>query len=207
MKKTILTLLSAATLSTVVLPTVSVYATEKDTLEPDLNQSVVQEFNESSMAEENLETLDPYVEVINNKFVLSIPEDVHVDSELLQQAKMMINKSNEAIQNENLTIDPVTKTATLYDSAPVFYAYKQGVNKVTFHWNRARIYLSKTSVRNVKGGSLGALGFLSKYLPGIKTKLVASIVFGIIGTREVKGGIWFDYNYLYGVFGGTWGWQ
>ncbi len=199
--------MSTITLSTAVLPTASVYAAEKDALEPTSNQSVSQEFIEPSTTKENLEILDPYVEVINNQYVLSIPKDVHINSSLLQQAQIMINKTNEVIQKENLTIDPVTKTATLYDSAPVFYAYKQGVNKVTFHWNRARIYLSKSTVKAIKGGSLGALGFLTDYLPNVTTKLVAAILLGIIGTKEVKGGLWFDYNYFYGVFGGNWGWQ
>lgn len=70
-----------------------------------------------------------------------------------------------------------------------------------------RIYLSKGVVRKVQGGALGGLSFLIGKVPNVALQAVAAVVIGIVGSMSPKGGIWFDYNYFYGILGGSWGWQ
>lgn len=38
-------------------------------------------------------------------------------------------------------------------------------------------------------------------------QVLALVILGIVGSKQVSNGIWFDMNYLYGIFGGSWGWQ
>lgn len=213
MKKNIVSLLTIATLSTVIFPTVSVYAAEQGTTNASSEQ-IVNSTPDTTISKkdtsqgDNLAILDPYIKVIANEYVLVVPENVHIDSTILQQTTNMISQSNTLIKENNATIDPITKTATFYDNNSIqLRAYKQGVNKVTVHWNRVRIYLSKSTVTKVQGGSLGALGFLIGKVPDVRVQAVSAVLIGIIGTSTPKGGLWFDYNYFYGVLGGTWGWQ
>ncbi|MBC6310289.1 hypothetical protein HCJ66_12140 [Listeria sp. FSL L7-1582] len=78
-----------------------------------------------------------------------------------------------------------------------------GVNSITFHWNYARIKIKASSVSDAV-----ALGFI---IGGIKIEAdIIKIACGAAGlkvSKYITRGIWFDYNYLVGVFTGNAGLQ
>ncbi|EEO3350038.1 hypothetical protein G5912_000406 [Listeria monocytogenes] len=76
-----------------------------------------------------------------------------------------------------------------------------GVNKVTYHWNYARIRLSKNTVRTMGVG-------LSKAGIWLPLKVVSKVCASLgVGTGFVKHGIWFDYNYFSNLLLTGYGWQ
>ncbi|HAK9954104.1 TPA: hypothetical protein H3N68_003016 [Listeria monocytogenes] len=76
-----------------------------------------------------------------------------------------------------------------------------GVNRVTYHWNYARIRLSKNTVRTMGAG----LSIAGIWLPlKVVSKVCASLG---VGTGFVKHGIWFDYNYFSNLLLTGYGWQ
>ena len=190
--------------STLAFPLGSVLAYDSDTGEE--SQITVDEDEIIN----DLESLDPYVTVENNTYVLELPQDVIVNPVLAQEAHNLIEESNKIVANEEAVIDPVTKTATIYGSGVQTFAYKEGVNSVTLHWSHAKINLSKSTVEAVQGGSLGVLGFIGGKLPSVSLQLFAAAVIGTVGTMSPNGGIWVHYNYLslVGIHSFTeWGYQ
>lgn len=76
-----------------------------------------------------------------------------------------------------------------------------GVNSIKFHWNYARVKLSKNTVRNIgRGLTLGGI-----WIPhAVVSKVCATLGVGI---SSVKHGIWFDYNYFSNLILHKYGWQ
>lgn len=147
--------------------------------------------------------IDP---AINNE--LSVTE-VQMINEKVFQANMKIKQllnDNDGLFSATL-VAPNGDTITLMPSVMVSRA--AGKNDIQIHWNYARIYLSKNSVNNSIVGGTGGLGALVGSTPGIGlgTAIASGIVLAIVGNKQVKNGIWFDYNYFIGVWTNNWGWQ
>jgi hypothetical protein len=111
--------------------------------------------------------LDPYVKIIDNEFVLELPEDNNFDPALVMQAYQTIEISNDIITKEELIIDPISKTATTYQDGIQLMAYKEGVNSISFHWSHAKINLSKSTVTAVQGVAFGGLSFITSQIPSV----------------------------------------
>lgn len=123
----------------------------------------------------------------------------------LNNVESYVERANQLVQSEGLTIDPITKIAEKF----VLSTRAAGVNKVVVYWNFARIFVNKNTVNNVILGSTTGLAFLLGVTPGvgITIGLAGSIILSIVGTKQVSNGIWFDYNYFIGVATANWGWQ
>jgi len=189
-KKIIISTVAVTLFSTLAFPLSSVLAND---LEGDKESQI--SIPEEKIINE-LENLDPYVKVEDNTYILELPKDIIVNPILEQEARTLIDKSNKIISEEQVTIDPTTKTATIYESAIQPLAYKEGVNSVTLHWSHAKINLSKSTATAVQAGNLAALNFLTPYLPSVSLQLFASVLIATIGSQTPKGGVWVHYNYL-----------
>lgn len=207
-KKLTTALLSSALLFHAISPASIALASEPDKNIPLVEENVVQSNVLSPQtASEKLpyQNFDPYVKVKNNQYVLQLPQAAQVSAVDIIAVNAYISKANTIVAEDNLTINPETKVA----STSSFSLYSAGVNKVTVHWNYARVYLSKSTVNNAIAGATSGLGVILGGIPGVGlgTSVAMAVVIGIVGNQEVNNGIWFDYNYFNGIFTNNWGWQ
>ncbi len=146
----------------------------------------------------NIQKLDPYVKVINNEFVLDLPDNIYLDENDFITTQRMIAEANKIVRENNLTIHPETKTAIIYGVQTRAW----GKNDIEFHWNFARVYIDAGNLRIALtagvGGLGGALGFLVTSGWGAAAIGAASAALGI-AANNITHGIWFDYNYILGV--------
>lgn len=84
--------------------------------------------------------------------------------------------------------------------------YHAGVTKVTVHWNYVRVYLSKSVANTLKGGSVIAVSQYLDKVPNKYVKLLAGLILGALDNLEIKGGVWFDFNYYSSLLDKQ-GWQ
>lgn len=147
---------------------------------------------------ENYEELDRYIEVVNNEYVLNLPDNVYLENDDLANVEKMLTESNNAIRENDLTINPNTKTAIL--SGVQTRAW--GKNDIEFHWNFVRVYIDAGNLRIALtvgvGGLGGALAFLATSGWAAGAIGAATAALGI-AANNVTDGIWFDYNYAFGV--------
>lgn len=112
--------------------------------------------------EKNYNEFDKFIIVQNNKYVLNIVDETVFNQEDLETVKLMVEKANETIVNEDLIINPSNKIAT-----PRIATRAYGKNAIEFHWNYARIYLDAGQTKalvnaTIAGGSTALGGFLVK---------------------------------------------
>ncbi|MFD1433248.1 hypothetical protein [Lacticaseibacillus yichunensis] len=221
MKKSIVSFITVVILASAIAPATPIFAAESETATAATSQSVVHPSDMSFLpgitlsektatVQHAITELDPYVRVVENQFVLDIPQNLEVDATALQEARMLIVKTNQVISDNKATIDVATRTATFtsttHDTASRL-RYKNGLSKVTVHWNFVRIYISKSDLIGVQAGLLAGLGVLVGKVPDVRVEFVAAALIGFIGMLTPPGGIWADYNYLLGFSQGSWGWQ
>lgn len=186
-----------------VLPSIGAYATETPIKEvKDMPQTA---------AKDDLSQYDRYIEIVNNQYVLSAQGKANINLAEVNQVQQQLSYTNKIIADKGLTIDKENRTATYLDFSSAATSsnnlvsiaarkYKQGVTKIKFRWNYARVYLSKTAVKNIGSGmSLGGIWIPH---PIVKT---ACATLGVVVSR-CPGGIWFEYNY-FATFLGKCGWQ
>ncbi|MEG0410083.1 MAG: hypothetical protein RR538_03895 [Erysipelotrichaceae bacterium] len=143
-----------------------------------------------------LSELDKYVSVKDNKFILNIPENVDISQEVRYAAEQQIAISNQKINENNLTIDPNTKTAHTSSISP----RKWGKNDMQFGWNYVRVYIDAGNLRLILAGGVGAVGgALAALATTVGMGAAIGGVTAILGIQAsgVKDGIWFDYNFFY----------
>ncbi|EAF9900840.1 hypothetical protein A7B70_14785 [Listeria monocytogenes] len=76
-----------------------------------------------------------------------------------------------------------------------------GVNSIKFHWNYARVKISKSTLQNIGTGmTLGGIWIPQRLVAGICSSLG-------VGISKAKSGIWFDYNYFSNLLLTGYGWQ
>lgn len=145
----------------------------------------------------DVEKIDPYVKVLDKKFVLEVPQNIDVSEAALEQAQELIDSTNQIIQENDLFVDPETKTAV----STGMLTRSAGHNGIEFHWNYARVYISKGTLQTLGGGlTLGGI-----WIPHpVISKVAASLGFVV---SLAPNGIWFDYNYAIGTLTGNYGWQ
>jgi len=199
LNKTII-LCSTLIMTAGILPTKALASTGTDSSTTFSSQ--VNTVNSKQKIITDLNSLDPYIKVQDNQFKLVLPENVVVSSEIKQEAQEQIDKQNSIILQNHATIDPETKTATITvnneagSNTSRFNIlakskYHEGVNKVSVHWNYARIWIKKSTLKMAvtAGVSIAGIWVPSKV---VKTALAA---LGI-GAQTIRGGIVFDVNYF-----------
>lgn len=155
--------------------------------------------------EKNYNEFDKFVIVQNNKYVLNIVDETVFNQEDLETVKLMVEKANETIVNEDLIIDPSNKIAT-----PRIATRAYGKNAIEFHWNYARIYLDAGQTKalvnaTIAGGSTALGGFFGQIGGAAAGAIIGAYLSTVIGDN-IKNGVWVDYNYFAGRVN-NFGWQ
>lgn len=218
MKKIIIGSLIGMTLLAGITPTVSVFAAEDSSNQIEVKENGQQEVhgkdNASSLKtfdQENniitdLESVDPYIYVQNNQYVLNLPSNVTIPQEIKTQVDELVAASNSIIKDQKLFINPETKIAR-----PLIQTYAAGKNAVEMHWNYARVYLNKKTVNSLvhatlSGGSTAVGGLLGGIGGATAGAFIGTFISNQIGSSPVSNGMWFDYNYIYRSIN-KWGFQ
>jgi hypothetical protein len=188
----------SALLSCVILASVVTPSFVGATVMADSSQNIVsQTGTHYANNESQFDYLTEYVDVKDNKFVLNIPADVPMSDADIATVRVILAESNERIQEANLTIDEDTLTA----KTQTRFTRGFGKNHVEFHWNYARVWLSKGTIHNIGRGA----AFAGIWIPEpIVSKVCASL--GFVASLTPNG-VWFDYNYSGGILLGRFGWQ
>ena len=156
----------------------------------------------------DLSCYDEYVKVVDNKYVLELPDNVFLPDDVIAKIQEQINLSNKLIATENLRIDPYSKSAVIIGKC----TNGEGINAVEFNWNYVRVYLSAKNWRILLQAGVGAaeatimgiLNVTSTVALGIAGAIWGALS-GIIG-EYVQDGVWFDLNYFY-QYVNNFGWQ
>lgn len=101
-----------------------------------------------------------------------------------------------------------TSNNTYIANPTVFRGF--GVNKITFHWNYARVYLDRNQARalfqaGLAGGSTALGGFLGGIGGAAAGAAIGAYLSSVLGSYP-NSGIWVDYNY-YNRRVNAFGWQ
>lgn len=155
--------------------------------------------------EKNYNEFDKFIIVKNNKYVLNIVDETVFNQEDLETVKLMVEKANETIVNEDLIINPSNKIAT-----PRIATRAYGKNAIEFHWNYARIYLDAGQTKalvnaTIAGGSTALGGFFGQIGGAAAGAIIGAYLSTVIGDN-IKNGVWVDYNYFAGRVN-NFGWQ
>lgn len=155
--------------------------------------------------EKNYNEFDKFIIVQNNKYVLNIVDETVFNQEDLETVKLMVEKANETVVNENLIINPSNKIAT-----PRIATRAYGKNAIEFHWNYARIYLDAGQTKalvnaTIAGGSTALGGFFGQIGGAAAGAIIGAYLSTVIGDN-IKNGVWVDYNYFAGRVN-NFGWQ
>lgn len=155
--------------------------------------------------EKNYNEFDKFIIVQNNKYVLNIVDETVFNQEDLETVKLMVEKANETIVNEDLIINPSNKIAT-----PRIVTRAYGKNAIEFHWNYARIYLDAGQTKalvnaTIAGGSTALGGFFGQIGGAAAGAIIGAYLSTVIGDN-IKNGVWVDYNYFAGRVN-NFGWQ
>lgn len=155
--------------------------------------------------EKNYNEFDKFIIVQNNKYVLNIVDETAFNQEDLETVKLMVEKANETIVNEDLIINPSNKIAT-----PRIATRAYGKNAIEFHWNYARIYLDAGQTKalvnaTIAGGSTALGGFFGQIGGAAAGAIIGAYLSTVIGDN-IKNGVWVDYNYFAGRVN-NFGWQ
>ncbi len=147
--------------------------------------------------------LDSSVTVQNNQFVFERSQVNGISDEQFKKIQEVINETNNYIQNNNLTIDTETKTATqrvfipTNTSGPTLRAYgKNGI--LAIRWNSITIGIDKGLANDIlHAGVAGGAGFIG-FLVGGPYGAAAVAVAAVIVDRhlDTSSGWWFDYNFF-----------
>lgn len=108
---------------------------------------------ESQPTVEEIQSLDLFVFVENNQFVLKLPEGIEVDDVTYNAVVSSINKANEEITKNNATINEITKTI---DTNEITLFSSQGYTSQKFWWGERGIYTNAQTNAAVKQGNVAA---------------------------------------------------
>lgn len=103
----------------------------------------------SKVSENDIQSIDPYVEVIHNQYVLSKNGNEKLSQNQIIKAEKTIKKANEFVNSHNLIIDPETKDAIVYSPFISFAAYNKHYT-YAWKWFGGRYYFtSNAAVREL----------------------------------------------------------
>lgn len=129
--------LTSVTLSSAFLPLANISA--------NTNTEVVKPANQQlQTSDDDIQSLDKYVTVVNNQFVLSVPNNANVSNELIVKAQEAINQSNQSITKNRSIINVNTKTVTpnpIFSSKAAWHSYYTYANL----WWGTRYYFTSNA--------------------------------------------------------------
>lgn len=151
------------------------------------------------------EKLSAWVDYDNNNLTFSIKDGASqaLTNSEYKTLNECIKITNYNIANADLSsgeISIVSPTDKVSEKNTEFYAksyrsaraksYKNGVNKITFHWWGATVYISKSTITKIGNGcTIGGI-----WIPQV---LLARVVATAgVGLMSCPGGICFDYNFV-----------
>lgn len=192
--------------STLLLGTIAYPASVAAESMPGDDKEIVETTIPAAESEIDLSSFDQYVNVSNNKYVLELPSNNTYPQDTIDLLNQQIADTNLMIAENNLTIDPETKTAFLPEQGISLYA--AGKTGIEFGWNYWRIFLSKDFVNTALGmGTAGASAYIASKLKVSPTisAMVTEFIRRTFGA-QVSDGVWFDYN-TYLITINNYGWQ
>lgn len=155
---------------------------------------------------ESLEEIDPYIVAQDNRFILTLPDNVTLSVELQQKIETQLDTVNKVIADSNYVIDKNTKIAHPENEISL---RKYGKNAIYIHWNYFEIWMDGGLVNTlVKAGVAGAVVAIAAAFPPlvawiaanpvsgvVLVAVVASILDSLIG-YSVNDGVIVHYNFL-----------
>ena len=206
-------LLSALMLAGAVAPSVTTFASEapvSDSVKVESSvESILANSDSSTIptgpdeytSSPELDALTQYVSVVNNQWVLSVPNDAGFSDDLITQAQAQIKSSNAFVTAESLEIDPETMVATKELSIRVDGSVEErsyGVNGlIKTGWNYQRWAFDAGLVKDLMTGSVAAVfGGIGWAVSGPVGAMVVAAIAAIVGNHlpDIKDGVWVDYN-------------
>lgn len=115
----------------------------------------------SSNISENLNELDPYIQVKDNRYVLTLPSNVILSDELECKVDESLKVANEFIKKNNYEIGSNKIAHPKNEIIPMVY----GRNAFYIHWNYFEIWMDAGLVKNVVNAGV----------TGVITAIVAAI--------------------------------
>lgn len=210
-RKVITSVLIGTTLASFVISSAmgEVYANEQSSLKADVSEYIgdsilVNESEKTNRANTSeFEKFNQYVQVEDDRFVLFLPNEVNFQLEEIEKVRSIITATNSQIElaKKDMSTDVYISTIEQTNLVKPALMRANGVNKVDFYWNYARVFLSKNTLFGLGAGATVAGVYISA---GTASAVVALLGYGLGGAPS---GIWFDYNYFIGVLCGNYGWQ
>lgn len=192
--KTSLTLMGSLILGTVLLSTNTALATATENT---INTSSSQT-DTNFLSDIDIKQIDKFInfDEFNAEFTLDLAVQNIIGVQKLNEVQNIINETNKQISSAKNDKKAGTIWAETPDGTEITITSTQtrayGKNDIKFYWNYARIWINAGTLRNaVKVGF--AIG--SVYAPA-KIIQAACAIAGISNLKNIKNGIWMDYNYI-----------
>ncbi|MBM5696260.1 hypothetical protein D8Y04_13785 [Listeria seeligeri] len=118
----------------------------------------------------------------------------------VEETNKQLRLAENNVDEEAYAVTPSGDVSSVSNGSKIML-YKAGVTRVDYHWNYARIKISRNAVRAIGTGmTVGGI-----WIPhAVVSKVCATLGVGI---SNVKHGIWFDYNYFSNILLTGYGWQ
>ncbi|MGT2682511.1 hypothetical protein [Streptococcus porci] len=144
-----------------------------------------------TLTESETQLVDQFVTIKDNRFVLN--EENTLSKEVEYLAKLQIADTNfkisQAEREEGIFTNSYNKTIGTTE----LLFRSPGKNAIEFYWNYVRIYIdaNNLSLALQAGFAIGGI-----YAPSRAVEIACALLG--IGSSQIKDGIWFDFNYLWG---------
>ncbi len=145
---------------------------------------------EPSLSISEISEVDQYVIVQNNRYVLSVPEETTMDSRVLHTASSMLERANNYVYVNNLTIDDDSKKISSGSSTEIMRAYAAHQTD-QFWWGVRHIFRTNAAAEafasdletcsTAMGSVSAAYGLLFATGAGLAVSLGASAVSAYCG--------------------------
>ncbi|MFC6164212.1 hypothetical protein ACFP3T_05950 [Lactiplantibacillus dongliensis] len=103
-----------------------------------------QEHNATGLTESQIQKINPYVTVLNNRYQLNHTASGAFNKQELKQIKLSISQANKTVIEQHLTIEPVTKsTVSIPESKAAWNSHYTATN---FWWGTRYYFTSNAAV-------------------------------------------------------------
>ena len=148
--------------------------------------------------EDNINELEQFIEVVENQFVLNIPENVVILDSVKNEVLDQLEENNRLIEENYFYIDPVTKIS---EAQIMTFAY--GFNSVKITWNSIIVEIDagllKVLANLATGLGVGAIAIkLAAVIPaleghphltGLAGSILGEILAGTLYDKVIKDGV------------------
>lgn len=158
--------------------------------------------------EDNINELEQFIEVVENQFVLNIPENVVILDSVKNEVLDQLEENNRLIEENYFYIDPVTKIS---EAQIMTMAY--GYNSVKITWNSIIVKIDagllKVLANLATGVGVGAIAIklaavipaleAHPHLTGLAGAILGEILAGTLYDKVIKDGVEIHYNFFYRI--------